>query len=85
MVVLLSLPPPPGQRGMERINAVVQGLVLRRMKSDLGINGKELVSVACAARPSPTWGSRFVWDQRLIRGDLRMGLKRTQVALLLLQ
>ena len=34
---------PSGQRGMERMNAVVQGLVLRRMKSDLGLNGKELV------------------------------------------
>ena len=62
VVVLLSpLPTPPGQRGMERMNAVVQGLVLRRLKSDLGINGKELVSMACAATPSPNWHSRFVW------------------------
>ena len=39
-MVLLT---PSGQRGVERMNAVVQGLVLRRMKSDLGMNGKELV------------------------------------------
>ena len=35
--------PSQGQRGVERMNAVVQGLVLRRMKSDLGMDGKELV------------------------------------------
>lgn len=39
----MVLPAPSGQRGVERMNAVVQGLVLRRMKSDLGLNGKELV------------------------------------------
>ena len=43
--LLSFLPSPPlqGQRGVERMNAVVQGLVLRRMKSDLGMDGKELV------------------------------------------
>lgn len=41
---------------MERMNAVVQGLVLRRMKNDLGLNGKELVRSGLVCYTLQIWG-----------------------------
>ena len=57
--LLSFLPSPPlqGQRGVERMNAVVQGLVLRRMKSDLGMDGKELVRGKSVLLVLPKFGT----------------------------
>ena len=39
------------------MNAVVQGLVLRRMKSDLGMDGKELVRGKSVLLVLPKFGT----------------------------
>ena len=39
-----------GSKGIQRMNALVKGLVLRRMKTDLGLDGKQLVRILVSNR-----------------------------------
>ena len=39
-----------GSKGIQRMNALVKGLILRRMKTDLGLDGKQLVRILVSNR-----------------------------------